>query len=127
MASEHQLPEEKEAHRSDNLDEYSEIQLLSRNGPHYTPLEFEEQQDPPELQKAPVRFPAICTFRKSKAYIYIYIYIQNLLSCPSKQAYGNHGSYDSPYENVRGQGLPSQQEVIYVAGVPALSCLQAFL
>ncbi|CAN7001514.1 uncharacterized protein LOC103870075 isoform X3 [Brassica rapa] len=80
VASEHQLPEEKEAHRSDNLDEYSEIQLLNRNGPHYTPLEFEEQQDPPELQKAP--------------------------------AYGNHGSYDSPYENVRGQGLPSQQEVL---------------
>ncbi|KAF2556299.1 hypothetical protein F2Q68_00017801 [Brassica cretica] len=80
VASEHQLPEEKEAHRSDNLDEYSEIQLLSRNGPHYTPLEFEEQQDPPELQKAP--------------------------------AYGNHGSYDSPYENVRGQGLPSQQESV---------------
>lgn len=72
VASEHQLPEEKEAHRSDNLDEYSEIQLLNRNGPHYTPLEFEEQQDPPELQKAPVRFPAICTFRKSKAYIYTF-------------------------------------------------------
>ncbi|KAH0889704.1 hypothetical protein HID58_052133 [Brassica napus] len=54
VASEQQLPEEKEAHRSDNLDEYSEIQLFNRNGPHYTPLEFEEQQDPPELQKAPV-------------------------------------------------------------------------
>ncbi|XP_018492538.2 uncharacterized protein LOC108862793 isoform X3 [Raphanus sativus] len=87
VASEQQLPEEKEANRSDNLEEYSEIQLLNRNGPHYTPSEFEQQQDPPELQKV-------------------------------SQAYGNHGSYDLPYfspavsENVRGQGLPSQQEVL---------------
>ncbi|KAF8096633.1 hypothetical protein N665_0305s0053 [Sinapis alba] len=87
VASEQQLPEEKEANRSANLDEYSEMQLLNRNGPHYTPLEFEQQQDPPELQKV-------------------------------SQAYGNHGSYDFPYfspamsENVRGQGLPSQQEVL---------------
>ncbi|CAH8292972.1 unnamed protein product [Eruca vesicaria subsp. sativa] len=86
VASEQQLPEEKEAHRSDNLDEYSEIQLLNRDGPHYTPLEFEQHKDSPELQKV--------------------------------SAYGNHGSYDFQYlspamnENVRGQGLPSQQEVL---------------
>ncbi|KAJ0264014.1 Dentin sialophosphoprotein [Hirschfeldia incana] len=82
VASEQQLPEEKEAHRSDHLDEYSEMQLLNRNGPHYTPSEFEQQQDPPEVQKV--------------------------------SAYGNQGSYDFQYamsENVRGQGLPSQQEV----------------
>ncbi|KAG7625164.1 GBF-interacting protein 1 [Arabidopsis thaliana x Arabidopsis arenosa] len=49
--SEPQLPEQKETHRSDNLDAYSGIELLNRNGPPYTPLEFEQQQDPPELQK----------------------------------------------------------------------------
>ncbi|KFK38755.1 hypothetical protein AALP_AA3G156400 [Arabis alpina] len=51
VASEQQLPEQKEAHRSENLDEYSGIQLLNRNGPSYTPVEFEQQQGPPELQK----------------------------------------------------------------------------
>ncbi|KAF8081425.1 hypothetical protein N665_0887s0012 [Sinapis alba] len=62
------LPEE-EAHRSDNLDEYSEIQLLKTD-----------------------------------------------TLVPFQQAYGNHGGYDFPYfsqtmdENVRGQGLPSQQQ-----------------
>ncbi|KAG2305663.1 hypothetical protein Bca52824_025411 [Brassica carinata] len=86
VASEQQLTEEKEAHRSDNLDEYSEIQLLNRNSPHYTPSESEQQQDPPELQKV--------------------------------SEYSNQGGYDFPYlspamsENVRGQGLPSQQEVL---------------
>ncbi|CAH8359844.1 unnamed protein product [Eruca vesicaria subsp. sativa] len=68
--SEQLLPEE-EVHKSDNLDEYSEIQLL-----------------------------------KTDTHV------------PFQQAYGNHGSYDFPYfsqtmdENVRGQGLPSQQEAV---------------
>ncbi|XP_056846010.1 uncharacterized protein LOC130497096 isoform X1 [Raphanus sativus] len=68
IPSEKLLPEE-EAHRPDNLDEYSEVQLL-----------------------------------KSDTLV------------PFQQAYGKHGSYDFPYfgqtmdENVRGQGLPSQQQ-----------------
>lgn len=66
VASEQQLPEEKEANRSDNLEEYSEIQLLNRNGPNYTPSEFEQQQDPPELQKVSVRFPAIVPFKNPR-------------------------------------------------------------
>ncbi|KAJ0244791.1 hypothetical protein HA466_0183320 [Hirschfeldia incana] len=69
VPSEQLLPEE-EAHKSDNLDEYSEIQLLKTD-----------------------------------------------TLVPFQQAYGGHGSYDFPYfsqtmdENVRGQGLPSQQQV----------------
>lgn len=71
MASEQLLPEQKEAHRSDNLDENSGIQLLNRNGPSYTPLEFEQQQGPPELQKFSVRFLAIVAFINFKADKYI--------------------------------------------------------
>lgn len=59
--SEPQLPEQKETNRSDNLNEYSGVQSLNRNGPPYTSLEFEQQQDPPELQKFSVRFLAIVT------------------------------------------------------------------
>ena len=72
VPSEQLLPEEKEAHRSDNLDEYSEM------------------------------------LKNSDTLV------------PFQQAYGNHGSYDFPYfsqtidENSRGQGLPSQQEVIFL-------------
>ncbi|VVA97562.1 unnamed protein product [Arabis nemorensis] len=85
VASEQQLPEQKEAHRSDNLDEYSGIQLLNRNGPSYTPLEFEQQQGPPELQKF------------SQAY----------------DNHGSYDfPYFTPAmgENLRGQGLPSPLE-----------------
>ncbi|XP_023641600.1 uncharacterized protein LOC17890679 isoform X2 [Capsella rubella] len=84
--SEPQLPEQKEINRSDNLDEYSGVQSLNRNGPPYTPLQFEQQQDPPELQKF--------------------------------SAYDHHGGYEFPYfnpatdETMRGQGLPSPQEVL---------------
>ncbi|XP_010465276.1 PREDICTED: uncharacterized protein LOC104745669 isoform X1 [Camelina sativa] len=83
--SEPQLPDQKETNRSDNLDEYSGVQSLNRNGPPYTPLEFEQQQDPPELQKF------------SQAY----------------DNHGSYEfPYFSPVmdETIRGQGLPSPQE-----------------
>ncbi|CAH2053761.1 unnamed protein product [Thlaspi arvense] len=122
VASEQQLPEQKEAHRSGNKDEYSGIQLLNRNGLPHTPLEFEQQQDAPELHKNSVRFLEIVPSKIARQI--------NTLKTDTlvlfQQAYDNHGSYDFPYfspamdENVRGQGLPSQQEFLSPVYVPQM-------
>ncbi|KAK2652394.1 hypothetical protein Ddye_012250 [Dipteronia dyeriana] len=92
-SSEHQLPDDiKDTSSPQNLDNYADIGLIRDNTPAYT-LSESQQQDPPELT--------------------------------SFSAYDPQTVYDMPYfrptmdETVRGQGLPTHQEVNALNSIPA--------
>lgn len=48
-ASEHQLPDKKDASSPQNLGSYADIGMVHDNGQSYAPSEPQQQQDPPEL------------------------------------------------------------------------------
>ncbi|KAK3220370.1 hypothetical protein Dsin_014340 [Dipteronia sinensis] len=92
-SSEHQLPDDiKDTSSPQNLDNYADIGLIRDNTPAYA-LSESQQQDPPELA--------------------------------SFSAYDPQTAYDMPYfrptmdDTVRGQGLPTHQEVNALNSIPA--------
>ncbi|KAL3511638.1 hypothetical protein ACH5RR_024355 [Cinchona calisaya] len=84
--SDHQLNDKNEASSTQNLENYAHIGLVRDNSASYVPPESQQQQDTSEL--------------------------------PNFSAYDPQTGYDIPYfeptidEHVRGQGLPSPQEVL---------------
>lgn len=86
VASEHQLPDNKESSSPQNLDNYADIGLVQENSPSYGPSESQQHQDPPEL-------PGFSAYDPQTGYDIPYF----------------RPAMD---ESLRGQGLPSPQEAL---------------
>ncbi|KAK8618699.1 hypothetical protein V6N13_132682 [Hibiscus sabdariffa] len=85
-ASEHQLPDKKDAPSPQNLDSYADIGMVQDNSQSYAPSEPQQQQDPPEL-------PGFSAYDPQTGYDLPYF----------------RPSVD---ETARGQGLLSPQEAL---------------
>ncbi|KAK8664440.1 hypothetical protein V6N13_084231 [Hibiscus sabdariffa] len=94
-ASEHQLPDKKDAPSPQNVGSYADIGMVQDNSQSYAPSESQQQQDPPEL-------PGFSAYDPQSGYDLPYF----------------RPSID---ETARGQGLPSPQEVLsmHAANTPA--------